>query len=167
MGLCVVGERFAADFPSSFQIHKWAMSWGSSSSGSWGKSGWSSQDSSGPTDPNGQHSGSCIAEYDGFGKRGLMSSYYDPKCPGCERDRAARPWGSANSSKGNKLIKGLCLIGGANILRKSIWDWDQTISLVPVYEIKEFTTSILGMVVVQAKILYILASTAAYVPNVC
>lgn len=97
------------------------MSWGSGSSGGWGKSGWSSQDS-GSTDPNGQHNGSCIAEYSGWGKRGPMSSYYDSKCTGCDRDRASRPWGSNNSSKGNKIIKGLCLLGGAKILKDSIWD---------------------------------------------
>lgn len=115
-------------YPRFFQVHRRKMSWGSSSSSSgWGKSGWSSQDSSGPTDPYGQHNGSCIAEYEGFGKRGRMSSYYDPKCTGCERDRSSQSWGSANSSKGNKIIKGLCLIGGANILRKGIWDWDPTI----------------------------------------
>lgn len=97
-------------------------SWGSSSSGGWGSSGWGNQHSEEQTDPNGQHNGSCIAEYSGWGRRGLMSNYYDSKCSGCQRDRSMSSWGSCNSSKGNKIIKGLALLGGAKILKKGIWD---------------------------------------------
>ena len=98
------------------------MSWGNSWSSKWGQSGFSRQESGGQTEPNGQHIGSCIAEYQGWGKQGSMSSYYDPNCPGCQRDRASKPWGSNNSSKGNMIVKGLALVGGAKILKKGIWD---------------------------------------------
>ena len=100
------------------------MSWGNSwSSSSWGQSSFGRKNSDDNGDINGQHNGSCIAEYEGWGKQGRMSSYYDASCPGCMRDRSSRSWGSNNSSKGNKLLKAsVALVGGAIVMKKSIWD---------------------------------------------
>lgn len=98
------------------------MSWGKGLSSGWGKSGWSRQESHEDKEPNGQHHNRCIAEYHGWGNRGLMAPYYDAKCPGCERDRACKPWGSSDSGSGILGKKGLALVGGAFVLKKGIWD---------------------------------------------
>lgn len=99
------------------------MSWGHGQSNGWGNSTWSRHSSEEETEPNGQHHNRCIAEYHGWNKQGPMSSYYDAKCPGCERDRASKPWGASYSNKGNGILKGVtALVGGAIVVKKGIWD---------------------------------------------
>ena len=83
------------------------MSWGQQQqSNTWGNSGWGKQDTTENREPNGQHHNQCIAGQSGWGTNGPLGAYYDAKCPGCERDRASRSWGSTSP-----IGKGLALFG--------------------------------------------------------